>query len=235
MSYPTYYDVSRFSDLDIYLFKEGTHTKLYNKLGAHLMQREQSSGVYFALWAPNANAVSLRGDFNHYDINSHHLRKRDDDSGIWEVFIEGVESGSTYKYHIHTDEQNANPDKADPYAFSAELTPGSASRVCSIEDFKWDDKKWMKARKKKNSHKAPISIYEIHLGSWRRKTEESNRYLTYVEAAHELADYLNEMNFTHVELMPITEYPLKAHGVIKLLVILLQLHVLGRHKTLKVL
>ena len=207
MNYPIHYDVSRFSDLDIYLFKEGTHVKLYDKLGAHLMEREGQSGIYFALWAPNANGVTLRSDFNNYNINSHPLKKRDDESGIWECFIENVELESTYKYHIMTDSENANPDKADPYAFYAELTPGSASRIWNIEDFSWSDSDWMSSRYSKNSHKSPVSIYEVHLGSWRRKVEESNRYLNYVEVANELADYLCEMNFTHVELMPINEYP----------------------------
>ncbi|QOY54853.1 1,4-alpha-glucan branching protein GlgB [Candidatus Sulfurimonas marisnigri] len=207
MTYPIYYDISRFSTLDIYLFKEGTHVKLYERLGAHMMEREGQNGTYFALWAPNANWVTVRGDFNNYDIDSHALRVRDDESGIWEGFIENVEPGTTYKYHISTDGDNANPDKADPYAFYAEVAPSSSSRVWNIDDYKWNDKEWMKSRYKKNSHKAPISIYEVHLGSWRRKVEESNRPLTYAEAATELAEYLCEMNFTHVELMPITEFP----------------------------
>jgi 1,4-alpha-glucan branching enzyme len=209
MEYRCFYDISRFEELDIYLFKEGTHTKLYNKLGSHLMQRDEHSGTYFALWAPNAKAVSIRGDFNHYDINSHHMKKRDDESGIWEVFIQGVEQGATYKYHIHTDTHNANPDKADPYAFYAEVAPNSASKIWNIENYLWNDLEWMKTRAKKNSHKAPISVYEVHLGSWRRKVEESNRYLSYIEAAEELAEYIKEMNFTHVELLPITEFPFK--------------------------
>ncbi len=209
MKYPLYYDVSRFSDLDIYLFKEGTHTKLYQKLGSHIMHREGRNGTYFALWAPNAEGVNIRGDFNNYDVYSHPMRRRDDESGIWEVFIENVEQGSTYKYHIFTGSENANPDKADPYAFYAEVAPNSASRIWDIEHFDWSDQAWMSSRHTKNSHKAPVSIYEVHLGSWRRKVEESNRYLNYVEAAQELAEYLKEMNFTHVELLPITEFPFK--------------------------
>nr|WP_321267022.1 1,4-alpha-glucan branching protein GlgB [uncultured Sulfurimonas sp.] len=207
MTYPIYYDISLFSELDIYLFKEGTHVKLYEKFGSHLMYRDGKYGTYFALWAPNAKGVTLRGDFNSYDIHSHPLKLRDDESGIWEVFVENVDSGSTYKYHISTDAQNANPDKADPFAFFAEVAPSSASRIWDIEGFSWSDKKWMKSRHKKNSHRAPVSIYEVHLGSWRRKVEESNRFLSYKEAAVELAEYLSEMNFTHVELMPVTEFP----------------------------
>jgi 1,4-alpha-glucan branching enzyme len=207
MGYNTFYDVTLFSDLDIYLFKEGTHSKLYDHLGSHRFEREGVAGTYFALWAPNATGVSVRGDFNDYDLESHPLKKREDESGIWEGFITNVHEGMTYKYHISSPLPNANPDKADPYAFHAEVAPSSASRVYELDGYDWGDKKWMKARHKHNSHKAPVSIYEVHLGSWRRKVEESNRCLTYVEAAHELAAYITEMNFTHIELMPITEFP----------------------------
>lgn len=200
-----FYDVSRFSEYDIYLFREGRHTKLYNHFGAHLMHREGKHGVYFALWAPNAAGVSVRGDFNSYAINSHHLKKRDDESGIWEGFIEGVKSDTTYKYHIHTNEYNPNPDKADPFAFYAERAPASASKIWSLNFYKWSDKAWMHERKKYNSQYAPISVYEIHLASWKKTAED--KFLTYIEAAHELSKYLIEMNFTHVELLPITEYP----------------------------
>lgn len=206
-SYPIYYDVTRFSELDIYLFKEGTHTKLYEHLGAHLMKREGKEGVYFALWAPNAKGVSVIGNFNNYDENAHKLQLRGDGSGIWDGFIENVKEFDTYKYHIFNDFDNPNADKADPYAFYTEVAPNSASKVYNIENFHWDDEKWMKKRGKKNSHKNAISVYEVHLGSWRRKVEEDNRYLTYEEAAYELATYLKEMKFTHVELMPITEFP----------------------------
>jgi len=200
-----FYDVSRFSEYDVYLFREGKHTKLYNHFGAHLMHREGKHGTYFALWAPNAEAVSIRGDFNNYNLNSHHLKKRDDDSGIWEGFIEGVQTGVTYKYHIRTNEYNPNPDKADPFAFYAEKAPASASKIWSLNFYKWGDKSWMHSRKKNNSHHAPISVYEVHLGSWRRA--EDGSFLTYTEAAHKLSKYLLEMQFTHIELLPITEYP----------------------------
>lgn len=204
-----FYDVTLFSEFDIYLFKEGNHSKLYNHFGSHFLTRDGVRGVYFAVWAPNATSVFVRGDFNHYDFNSHPLKVRDDGSGIWEGFITNVEEGMTYKYHINADFLHVNQDKADPYAFFAEVAPNSASRVCDIEDYRWRDEKWMKSRHKNNSHTAPISIYEVHLGSWKRKVEENNRYLTYKESAVELAKYLKEMNFTHVELMPITEYPFK--------------------------
>ncbi len=207
MPYPIFHDVTRFSELDIYLFKEGTHTKLYECLGAHQMQRYEKSGTYFAVWAPNANSVSVRADFNDYDTHSHPLKCREDDSGIWEGFVENVQLGVTYRYHILGDGDSANADKSDPFAFYAEVAPSSASRVWDIENYKWNDSSWMKSRHKRNSHKAPISIYEVHLGSWRRKVEEGNRFLTYKESAQELALYLNEMNFTHIEILPITEFP----------------------------
>ena len=201
MKYTIHYDITRFSELDIYLFKEGTHTKLYKHFGAHFMEREGIKGVYFALWAPNANNVSIRADFNNYDTTSHFLKKRDDESGIYECFIENVLIGTTYKYHIHTDTPNANADKADPFAFYAEKAPASASKVHSLAQYKFNDKSWMKKRHKYNSHKAAISIYEVHLGSWKRKIEEENRYLSYVEAAQELALYVKKMNFTKEEFM----------------------------------
>ncbi len=209
MKYKMYYDVTRFSELDIYLFKEGTHSKLYEHLGSHLMTRDGKEGVYFATWAPNAKGVSVIGDFNNYDENRHKLQLRGDGSGIWDGFIENVKEFDTYKYHIFNDFENPNSNKADPYAFYAEVAPNSASRVYNIENFHWDDEKWMKKRAKKNSHKSAISVYEVHLGSWRRKVEENNRYLSYEESALELAIYLKEMKFTHVELMPITEFPFK--------------------------
>jgi len=207
MAYALHHDVTLFSDFDIYLFKEGTHSRLYEHLGAHSYTRDTKDGVYFALWAPNAKEVYIRADFNAYSLHLHPLKLRDDASGIWEVFIEDVEEGMTYKYHLVTDTQNANPDKADPYAFFAELAPNSASRVWNLQKYRWNDAEWLSHRKKQNSHKAPISIYEIHLGSWRRKVEEENRFLRYSEIATELALYLQEMHFTHVEILPITEYP----------------------------
>jgi 1,4-alpha-glucan branching enzyme len=202
-----FYDVSLFSELDIYLFKEGTHSKLYEHLGSHRLSREGEDGVCFAVWAPNANSVSVRADFNDYDANAHPLRERDDESGIWEGFIVGAQEGATYKYHVKSDVANANEDKSDPYAFYAEVAPSSASRIWGLDGYEWNDKAWMKKRHKNNSHKSPISIYEVHLGSWRRKVEEGGRFLTYKESAAELALYLKDMNFTHIELMPITEFP----------------------------
>ncbi len=207
MPYPIYHDVTRFTEYDIYLFKRGEHVKLYEKMGAHLMEREGRSGVYFAVWAPNAAFVGVEGDFNDYDTKSHPLKLREDESGIWEGFVEGVEEGVTYKYYIESKIEGIVHHKADPYAFFAEKPPRSASRIRALDRHTWQDAAWMQERHAKNAHNAPISIYEVHLGSWRRKVEEENRPLTYTEAAEELARYLVDMHYTHVELMPITEYP----------------------------
>jgi len=207
MIHAIHYDVSLLSDMDIYLFKQGNHTKLYDKLGSHMMTRKKVEGVCFAVWAPNAERVSVRGDFNDYDTDSHPLRLRDDDSGIWEGFIEEVEQGVTYKYHIVSRFHGIVHDKSDPFAFYSEKPSKSASRIWNLDRYKWQDKQWMDIRHKHNNHAAPISVYEVHLGSWRMKMEDNNRYLTYRELAHELVDYLKMMNYTHVEFMPLTEYP----------------------------
>ncbi|MCJ7764661.1 MAG: 1,4-alpha-glucan branching protein GlgB, partial [Thiovulaceae bacterium] len=201
------YDVTRFTEMDIYLFREGNHTKLYEKMGSHLMESEGKSGVYFAVWAPNAEHVSVRGDFNNYDIDTHPLQLREDGSGIWEGFIEGIEQGLTYKYHIVSKFHNIVHDKSDPFAFYSEKPSKSASRVWSLEGYGWQDNAWMKERYQHNAHDAPVTVYEMHLGSWMRKVEEENRYLSYRELAVELVDYLKRMNYTHVEFMPLTEYP----------------------------
>ncbi|MDD5160581.1 MAG: 1,4-alpha-glucan branching protein GlgB [Sulfuricurvum sp.] len=207
MKHPMSYEVSRLSEMDIYLFKQGTHTKLYDKLGSHAMEYQGNAGVYFAVWAPNAAYVSVRGDFNDYSTDAHPLKLRLDESGIWEGFVTGVEQGLTYKYHIVSKFHNIVHDKSDPFGFYAEEPPKSASRVWNLEDYGWGDGTWMASRYQYNAHDAPISVYEMHLGSWRRKVEEDNRPLTYRELATELVDYLKEMHYTHVEFMPLTEYP----------------------------
>ena len=207
MLQPIHYDVSRLSTLDVYLFKEGSHTKLYEKLGSHPMQREGKEGVYFAVWAPNATYLSVRGDFNNYEIEAHPLKLRDDDSGIWEGFIEGVVHGLTYKYHIVSKYHDIVHEKSDPFAFFSEKPSKSASRVWSLDGYEWKDSAWMQIRHQHNAHDAPVSVYEMHLGSWKRKVEEENRFLSYRELAVELLAYLKEMNYTHVEFMPLTEYP----------------------------
>lgn len=206
MTHALNYEISRLSELDIYLFKQGNHTKLYEKLGSHRMTYEGIEGFYFAVWAPNALSVSVCGDFNHYHTDSHPLRLREDDSGIWEGFIAGIEQGLTYKYHIVSKFHNIVHDKSDPFAFYSEKPSKSASRVWSLEGYGWGDNGWMNERHLYNGHEAPISVYEIHLGSWRKKVEE-NRYLSYRELAVELVDYVKRMSYTHVEFMPLSEYP----------------------------
>ncbi len=209
MSHSIYYDLTRFGETDIYLFKEGTHSKLYNHFGAHPMQRKGVEGYYFAVWAPNAAYVSVRGDFNNYDRESHPLHIRLDGSGIWEGFIENVSKGDTYKFHIHSHNHGIVQDKSDPFAFYTERAPNSASKVWSLDGYAWQDKEWMSDRHLRNTHQSPICAYELHLGSWRRKGMFGEGYLSYKEAAEALAVYLSEMNYTHVELMPITEFPFK--------------------------
>ncbi len=170
------------------------------------MKREGIEGVYFALWAPHAKSVSVVGDFNNYDPRTHPLKKRGDGSGIWEGFIENIPQGLSYKYHIRTP-FDTELYKADPFAFAAERPPNSASLIWSLEGYIWGDAKWLKKRQNCKLHEAPMNIYEVHLGSWRRRIDGG--YLSYEEAADALAKYLSDMGYTHVELMPLTEYPFK--------------------------
>ncbi|MBI4418393.1 MAG: 1,4-alpha-glucan branching protein GlgB [Ignavibacteriales bacterium] len=194
-----------FSDLDIHLFREGTHFKLYNKLGCHLVVRNGAAGAAFAVWAPGARAVSVIGEFNGWNPDTHPMNARWDSSGIWEGFIPGVGQGSTYKYAITT-AQDTVITKADPLAFSCEIPPKTASVVWNLE-YEWGDDAWMKRRKSANGLDAPISIYEVHLGSWMRVPDQGNRSLSYRELAHALGEYVTEMGYTHVELLPVTEHP----------------------------
>jgi len=200
------YDVSRFTAHDIYLFKQGTLFRLYDKLGSHIMNIEGTEGVYFALWAPNAKAVSVIGDFNRWNPDSHGLSPRDDESGIWEGFIPKIKKGDIYKYHIVSRYGKYRVEKGDPFAFYWEAPPRTASRVWRL-NHTWKDKRWMTERKERISSRAPLSIYEVHLGSWRRMPEEGNRRLTYREIAPRLAEYVIAMGFTHVEVLPIMEHP----------------------------
>jgi 1,4-alpha-glucan branching enzyme len=200
------HDVSLFTDHDIYLFREGNHFRLYNKLGSHCLTIDGVEGVYFAVWAPNAEQVSVKGDFNGWNNESHQLAPRWDSSGIWEGFIPGVGKKEIYKYHIVSRFNNYRVDKGDPFAFHWELPPRTASHVWDLE-YEWHDRDWMANRHKSNSLDAPFSIYEVHLGSWRRVPEEGDRFLNYRELAHYLADYVKEMGFTHVELLPVMEHP----------------------------
>jgi 1,4-alpha-glucan branching enzyme len=196
------------TDHDIYLFREGTHVRAYEKLGAHAVARgpDGEQGTHFAVWAPNAASVSVVGDFNGWNPATHPLGGRADSSGIWEAFVPGVRAGSIYKYHIVSRQAGYTVDKADPFAFHCETPPRTASVVWDLS-YEWGDAKWMGARGPSNAHDAPWSIYELHLGSWRRVPEEHGRWLTYRELAHAVGDYVEEMGFTHVELLPVTEHP----------------------------
>ena len=193
-------------ELDRYLFGEGRHYQLYHKLGAHPYTYRGQDGYYFAVWAPHAAAVSLVGDFNAWNPDATPM-KPVEDSGIYELFVPGLGVGQLYKFAITT-HTGTILFKADPYAFSAEYRPGTASVTADIRGFKWNDSKWMESRAGTDPVKAPISIYEVHLGSWKKKNRpEKDGYYTYMEAAHELADYVLEMGYTHVELMGIAEHP----------------------------
>ena len=193
-------------ELDRYLLGEGRHYQLYHKLGAHPYTYRGQDGYYFAVWAPHAAAVSLVGDFNAWNPDATPM-KPVADSGIYELFVPGLGVGQLYKFAITT-HTGTILFKADPYAFSAEYRPGTASVTADIRGFKWNDSKWMESRAGTDPVKAPISIYEVHLGSWKKKNRpEKDGYYTYMEAAHELADYVLEMGYTHVELMGIAEHP----------------------------
>lgn len=194
------------TDHDIYLFKQGTHVRLYDKLGSHPVQQNGVTGTWFAVWAPNAAQVFVIGDFNSWNKQSHPLALRHDDSGIWEGFIADIGHGAAYKYHIVSKHNGFQVDKGDPFAFYWQLAPSTASRIWQL-NYSWGDTQWMQDRHTANALDAPVSVYEVHLGSWMRVPEDGNRFLTYREIAPRLAAYVNEMGFTHVELMPVTEHP----------------------------
>lgn len=196
---------SLFSEFDINLFKAGKHYRLYEKFGSHPLTLNKVKGTYFAVWAPGAKQVSVIGNFNFWKDGEHLLDVRWDGSGIWEGFIPNVEKGNLYKYKIHSNHNEIITEKADPYARRCEHPPNTASVVWE-DDYKWKDKSWLQKRKKNNSLQAPYSVYEVHLSSWKKKTEE-NRSLSYWELATDLVSYVKEMGFTHVEFMPIMEYP----------------------------
>ena len=193
---------------DIYLFREGTHGRAYEKLGAHPLAADPSraAGTRFAVWAPNAASVSLVGDFNGWNVQAHRLAPRRDSSGIWETFVPGIGPGTLYKYHIVSRHRNYTVDKSDPYAFHCERPPRTASVVWDLA-YEWGDEGWLASRARANALDAPWSIYELHLGSFMRVPQEQQRWLTYRELAHAVADYVTEMGFTHVELLPVMEHP----------------------------
>ena len=196
------------SDLDRHLFNEGNHLQIYEKLGTHLMDLNDTKGVHFAVWAPNAKRVSVIGDFNKWDGRRHPMRILGN-SGIWELFIPDLKEGENYKFEIKT-HHNHLLIKSDPYAFYSEARPKTASVVWDINKYKWNDSEWVENRDKTTPLDKPLSIYELHLGSWARKTEEGNRFLTYREIAHLLIDYVKDMGYTHIELMPVMEHPFDA-------------------------
>ena len=201
-------DTRFITEFDQYLFGQGTHYDLYNKLGAHPMTVDEEEGVYFAVWAPNAAAVSIVGDFNEWDENATPM-ERLDPLGIYQIFLTGIKVGDIYKYCV-TAQDGKKTLKADPYGFQAELRPNNASVVADISDFKWHDSRWMKKREKFDDKKNPMFVYEVHPGSWKKheQTEEDeDGFYNYREIAHELAAYVKDMGYTHVELMGIAEHP----------------------------
>jgi 1,4-alpha-glucan branching enzyme len=205
-----YYDPYSFwpvlSDYDLYLIGEGSHYKKYEKLGAHIMEINGIKGVHFATWAPNAKRISIVGDFNNWDGRRHQMRVFGQ-SGVWEIFIPGLTEGDIYKFEIKT-KTNEIFLKADPYAFYFEKRPKNASIVYDINKYLWNDNKWIEMRSGRNWLEFPVSIYEVHLGSWMRIPEEENRFATYKELAERLIPYVKEMGYTHIELLPVTEHPL---------------------------
>ncbi len=191
-------------EIDSYLIGEGSHRRLWERLGAHAIEHQGVSGVHFAVWAPNAKRVSVVGDFNQWDGRRHPMRVHPG-VGVWEIFIPGLGEGTVYKYEIIGAADQLLPLKADPYGFGGELRPKNASVVRKINNFTWSDADWRAVRRAKQAVDAPISIYEVHLGSWRRG--EAGRFLSYDELADQLIPYVKEMGFSHIELLPITEYP----------------------------
>jgi 1,4-alpha-glucan branching enzyme len=194
------------TDYDLYLFGEGTHYRAYEKLGAHCGEVDGRRGVHFAVWAPNAQRVTVIGDFNDWNPQADSLEPRGT-AGVWEGFVPDIGPGALYKYHIVSNERGYRVDKADPFAFAAEIRPQTASRVWDLSTYSWGDGEWMANRAARNALDAPISIYEVHLGSWRRVAEEGNRSLTYRELALQLADYVHDAGYTHVEFLPVMEHP----------------------------
>ncbi len=193
---------SIFTQYDKYLIGEGKHYRIYDKLGAHVRTVGDVQGVNFAVWAPNAVGVSVVGDFNRWDQRRHCLR-RHSENGIWELFVPGLASGELYKYRIKSADSQVH-EKADPYAFGAEVPPNTASVVQNLDRYRWGDESWLRTRRETNFQNQPLSAYEVHLGSWRRQGSE---WLGYRELAHRLADYCREMGFTHLELLPVSEHP----------------------------
>ena len=193
------------SEQDLYLFNEGSHYRIYDKMGAHLLTYNGEAGVVFSVWAPNARSVSVVGEFNEWDTKAHRLTARGS-SGIWEGFVPGAKHGALYKFHIESQSHGYHIDKADPIGLLHEKPPRTASVVWDL-NYQWNDNDWMQKRGERNSLRAPQAVYEVHLGSWMRVPEEHNRPLTYRETAPRLAEYVGQMGFTHVEFLPVMEHP----------------------------
>jgi 1,4-alpha-glucan branching enzyme len=202
---PTAAATGLITDDDLFLFNEGTHARLYDKLGAHFADIDGRTGVHFAVWAPNAEGVFVAGSFNGWNKESHPLARLRS-SGIWTGFIPGVEKGALYKYDVRSRFLGYRADKADPFSIFNEIPPKTASIVWDLE-YSWGDREWMAGRRERNALTQPISIYEMHLGSWRRVPEEGNRSLSYRELAPLLVDYLRQTGFTHVEFLPLMDHP----------------------------
>jgi 1,4-alpha-glucan branching enzyme len=199
------HDVTLLTDDDLFLFNQGNHFKLWEKLGSHPITADGAEGVYLAVWAPNAERVSVAGDFNGWNRGSHPLEPRGQ-SGIWEGFIPGLRKGTLYKYHVTSRYDGYRVDKADPFGVRHEVSPKTASVVWDL-DYTWGDAEWLAKRAARDRLDAPMSVYELHLGSWMRVPEEQNRWLSYRELAPRLAEYVTGMGFTHVEFMPVMEHP----------------------------
>ncbi len=195
------------TDYDVYLFSQGEHHEIYQKQGAHIRTVDGVTGVNFAVWAPNCYRVALIGDFNRWDPRTHAMENQNG-SGIWEIFVPGLEAGARYKYEVRSHNQGYSAAKSDPYGFYHELRPHTASIVYDLDGYQWSDGEWMKARAASDPLRQPMNIYELHLGSWKRN--EAGDYLTYLELAEELPAYLADMGYTHLELLPVAEHPLDA-------------------------
>jgi 1,4-alpha-glucan branching enzyme len=195
------------TEFDVHLFSEGSHYRLYDKMGAHVIEQGGQIGTHFAVWAPGADRVSVVGDFNEWRAGAtpmNHIGQ----SGIWTTFVPGVKNGFAYKYHVTPKNGMPASERSDPFGFFAEVRPKTASMVWDLDHYKWKDQEWMEKRKDRNSLEAPVSVYEVHLGSWMRVPEEEDRWLTYRELADKLTAYVKDMEFTHVEFLPIGEHPL---------------------------
>jgi 1,4-alpha-glucan branching enzyme len=208
--YDSYAFLPTIGETDQYLFNEGNHHSIYEKLGAHIIfvdyYKDKLGGISFGVWAPNARRVSVIGDFNSWDGRRHVMRSLGN-SGIWEIFVPGLQVGQNYKFEIKL-KNGALIEKSDPYAFYSELRPKTASKIYDISGYEWNDKDWLEERAQKEWKREPVSIYECHLGSFMRNLEEGNRFMSYTELAPLLADYVEKMGYTHIELLPVTEHPL---------------------------